>query len=100
MLDLSQSMNAKDVLPSRIARAREEMEDILDLSRGVSIGLVAYAAVPHMVTPLTDDVRTIRNLLPALDTSLVTIQGDRLKPALEMAANMLKADPATIGSIL
>jgi Ca-activated chloride channel family protein len=100
VLDLSQSMNVTDVKPSRIARAREEIQDLLDLSRGVSIGLVAYAAVPHMVTPLTDDVRTIENLLPALDTSLVTIQGDRLKPALEMAASMLKAEPGDSKSIL
>ena len=57
VLDLSQSMNVTDVAPSRIARAREEIEDLLDMSRDNSIGLVAYAAVPHMVTPLTDDFR-------------------------------------------
>ena len=100
VLDLSQSMNAKDVKPSRIARAREEIEDLLDMSRGISIGLVAYAAVPHMVTPLTDDVRTIKNLLPELNTSLVTIQGDRLRPALEMAAGMLTAESGDNKSIL
>lgn len=100
VLDLSQSMDATDVKPSRIARARNEIQDILNMSHGTSIGLIAYAAVPHMVTPLTDDVRTIKNLLPALDTSLVTIQGDRLKPALEMAARMLKAEPGRNKSIL
>jgi Ca-activated chloride channel family protein len=100
VLDLSQSMNAKDVKPSRIGRAREEIEDLLDMSRGLSIGLVAYAEVPHMVTPLTDDVRTIKNLLPELDTSLITIQGDRLEPALELAAIMLKGEPGNDKSVL
>jgi Ca-activated chloride channel homolog len=100
VLDLSQTMNAQDVKPSRVARAREEIQDLLDLNRGTDIGLIAYAAVPHMVTPLTDDVRTIKNLLPALDTSLVTLQGDRLQPALEMAARMLKAEPGGSNSIL
>jgi Ca-activated chloride channel family protein len=100
VLDLSQSMNTQDVKPSRVARAREEIQNLLDMSRGEQIGLVAYAAVPHMVTPLTDDLRTIRNLLPALDTSLVTLQGDRLQPALEMAAAMLKAEPGDSKSIL
>jgi Ca-activated chloride channel homolog len=100
VLDLSQTMNAKDVKPSRMARAREEIEDLLDMNRGTSIGLVAYAAVPHMVTPLTDDVRTIKNLLPELNTSLVTIQGNRLKPALEMAAVMLKGEPGNDKSVL
>ena len=100
VLDLSQSMNIQDVKPSRIARALEEIEDLLDMSRGTSIGLVAYAAVPHMVTPLTDDVRTIRNLLPALNTSLVVLQGDRLEAALKMAASMLKAELGGNKSIL
>jgi Ca-activated chloride channel family protein len=100
VLDLSQSMNATDVKPSRIARAREEIEDIMNMSHDDSIGLVAYAAVPHMVTPLTDDFRTIKNLLPELDTSLVTIEGDRLKPALRMAASMLKDEVGDDKSIL
>ena len=100
ILDLSQSMNARDVQPSRVARARQEIQDLLDLSHGADIGLIAYAAVPHMVTPLTDDVRTIKNLLPDLDTSLITIQGNRLQPALAMAAKMLKAEPSKSNSIL
>ena len=100
ILDLSQSMNAQDVKPSRVARARQEIQDLLDLSHGADIGLIAYAALPHMVTPLTDDVRTIKNLLPDLDTSLITIQGDRLQPALAMAAKMLKAEPSKSNSIL
>jgi Ca-activated chloride channel family protein len=100
VLDLSQSMNATDVEPSRIARAREKIEDLMDMSHDDSIGLVAYAAVPHMITPLTDDFRTIKNLLPELDTSLVTIQGDRLKPALQMAAGMLKDEVGDEKSIL
>lgn len=100
VLDLSQSMNATDVEPSRVARAREKIEDLMDLSHDDSIGLVAYAAVPHMITPLTDDFRTIKKLLPELDTSLVTIQGDRLKPALQMAAGMLKDEVGDDKSIL
>ncbi|MDB5735382.1 MAG: von Willebrand factor type A-like protein [Alphaproteobacteria bacterium] len=100
VLDLSQTMNAQDVKPSRVARARQEIQNVLDMRRGEQIGLVAYAAVPHLVAPLTDDIRTIRNLLPALDTSLVTLQGDRLGPALAMAAAMLKAEPGDRKSIL
>ncbi|HEY5338378.1 MAG TPA: VWA domain-containing protein [Rhizomicrobium sp.] len=100
VLDLSQSMNATDVKPSRVARAREEIEDIMDMSHDDSVGLVAYAAVPHMITPLTDDFRTIKALLPELDTSLVTIQGDRLAPALQMAAAMLKDETGDDKSIL
>jgi Ca-activated chloride channel family protein len=100
VLDLSHSMNAVDVKPSRLARAREEITDLIAMNHGLTIGLVAYAEVPHMVVPLTDDMRTILNLLPSLDTSLITIDGDRLKPALAMASQMLGAEPGHDKSIL
>ena len=100
VLDLSTTMSAQDVKPSRVIQARERIEDLLNASHGITVGLVAYAAVPHMIAPLTDDTQTIRNLLPAIDTSLVTLQGDRLKPALEMASRMLDAEPGNSKSIL
>jgi Ca-activated chloride channel family protein len=100
LLDLSSSMNATDLKPSRLVRAREEISDLLDMNHGLTIGLVAYAEMPHMVVPLTDDMRTIHNLLPSLDTSLITVDGDRLKPALEMASRMLSAEPGQNKSIL
>jgi Ca-activated chloride channel family protein len=100
LLDLSGSMNATDLKPSRLVRAREEISDLLDMNHGLTIGLVAYAEVPHMVVPLTDDMRSIHNLLPSLDTSLITIDGDRLKPALEMASRMLSAESGQNKSIL
>jgi Ca-activated chloride channel family protein len=100
LLDLSSSMNAQDIKPSRMARARQEIEDFLNMSEGKSVGLVAFAAVPHMVSPLTDDTATLRNLLPELDPSLVTLKGDRLKPAIEMAARMLSSEAGNSKSIL
>lgn len=100
LLDLSQSMDAEDVKPSRLARARQEIEDILQLSKGVKIALVAFAADPHMITPLTDDVETIRHLLPSLDTDLVYVQGSNFAPALDMALNLLSAEPGNNKSVL
>lgn len=100
LLDLSQSMNADDVKPSRLLRARQEIEDILNMAKGVKIGLVAFAADPHMITPLTDDMQTIRHLLPSLDTDLVYIQGSNLAPALDMAINLLNAEPGNNKAIL
>lgn len=90
LLDLSESMNAKDVSPSRLGRAKQKIEDLLNMSKGVKIGLIAFAADPHMIVPITEDKETIRHLLPSLDTDLVYVQGSKLAPALEMAAVMLK----------
>ncbi len=100
LLDLSKSMDAQDVKPSRIERAKEEIGDVIDASHGTNIGLIAFAAIPHMVVPLTDDMATIRYLMPSLDTSLVGMQGSRLAPALEMAGLMLRGAPGKDKSIL
>lgn len=92
LLDLSESMNAADIKPSRLVRAKQKIEDLL-FSKGVKIGLIAFAADPHMISPITDDKETIRHLLPSLNTDLVYVQGGRLSPALRMAAVMLEAEP-------
>lgn len=100
VLDLSESMNAADVKPSRLARAKQKIEDLVNLSKGVKIGLIAFAADPHMITPLTEDMETIRHLLPTLDTGLVYVQGSKLAPALEMASTMLSAEPGSNKAVL
>lgn len=91
VLDLSRSMDVADVKPSRLARARQEIEDISRSSRGLNIGLVAFANIAHMITPLTDDKATLERLLPSIKTDLVYTQGSRLSPALHMARRMLES---------
>jgi len=93
LLDLSESMNAKDISPSRLGRAKQKIEDLLNISKGVKFGLIAFAADPHMIAPITEDKETIRHLLSSLDTDLVYVQGSKLTPALEMAATMLESEP-------
>ena len=53
-----------------------------------------------MITPLTDDIKTIRHLLPSLGTDLVYIQGSRLSSAFDMASAMLEAEPGSNKAIL
>lgn len=100
LLDLSESMNAEDISPSRLGRAKQKIEDLLNMSKGVKIGLIAFAADPHMIVPMTEDKETIRHLLPSLDTDLVYVQGSKLAPALEMAATMLENEPGNNKAIV
>ena len=90
LLDLSRSMDVSDIKPSRLARARQEIEDISKLSQGLNIGLVAFANIAHLITPLTDDKVTLERLLPSIKTDLVYTRGSRLSPALHMARKMLE----------
>ena len=85
LLDISASMNIQDVRPSRLARAKQEIQDLLRLNPGVRVGLVAFATVAHVVSPLTEDMETLQNLLPPLSTELVRLPGSRLGNALEKA---------------
>lgn len=100
LLDLSESMNVSDIKPSRLVRAKQKIEDILGIAKGVKIGLVAFAADPHMITPLTEDKGTILHLLSSLETDLMYVQGSRLSSALEMASNMLEVEFGTNKALL
>lgn len=93
LLDLSRSMDAVDVKPSRLARARQEIEDFLDLNPGIRVGLIAFATVSHVVAPITEDMQTLRHLLPSLSPSLIQLQGSRLSGALERARILFAGQP-------
>lgn len=89
ILDISRSMQVTDVRPSRFSRARQELEDILNQGQSLRIGLIAFASVAHVIAPVTEDLNSIRRLLPALSTDLVSLQGSRLSSALDRAGQLL-----------
>jgi Ca-activated chloride channel family protein len=92
-LDVSPSMDAADVPPSRIARSRYAIDDLLSAAHDARVGLVAFAGDAYTVAPLTSDVATVRNLAQPLAPSLMPESGNRLAPALEEAARLLQASP-------
>jgi len=100
VLDLSPSMAAADLPPSRLARARFKIRDVLARARQTRTGLVVFAGEPHLVSPLTDDRATIENLLAALSTDIMPVRGDEMAPALQMAGRLLHQTGANGGDIL
>ena len=100
VLDLSASMLAADVQPSRIRRARQKILDLLDLRAEGVTGLVVFAGDAHVVTPLTDDARTIANLMPALSPNIMPLPGANATSGIEAAANLLITAGAQGGQIL
>lgn len=98
--DLSPSMLAQDITPSRLERSRLKIIDLLNARQGGQSALIAYAGEAYTVTPLTDDIRTITNLLPALGpTSLPTV-GSNPEMAFEMANDLLQQAGVSRGQIL
>ncbi|MCI0667110.1 MAG: VWA domain-containing protein, partial [Methylococcaceae bacterium] len=100
VLDLSKSMDAEDIQPSRLSRARFKISDILQQRKDGLTALVVYTNEAYTVTPLTDDRATIANQLPALETSIMPAQGTRTSPALKRAAELLKQSGNPRGNIL
>lgn len=99
-LDLSRSMDADDIDPSRLVRARYKIRDILKQRREGQTALIVYAGDAFTVTPLTDDTATIASQLDALNTDIMPVQGNRTDLALKHAEALLKQDGAVHGDIL
>jgi Ca-activated chloride channel family protein len=85
ILDLSPSMLAEDMTPSRLVRARYKLMDILALRQQGFTGLVVYGGEAHAVSPLTEDTDTIINLIPTLHPSLLPEYGSNTEDALATA---------------
>ena len=67
-IDLSRSMLAEDIAPSRLDHARQTTEYLLDSLQGESVGLVVFAGTAFVQVPLGPDYRIIREFMPSLDT--------------------------------
>lgn len=100
LLDLSRSMDAADLRPSRLARARLKIADILRQRVEGQTALAVYAADAFTVTPLTDDVETVLALLPGLDSSLMPAQGSRADRALALAFELFDGSGIQRGDVL
>lgn len=99
-LDLSRSMDAADIKPSRLTRARHKITDILKQRKLGQTALLVYAANAYTVSPLTDDTATITALLPSLTTDLMPTQGSRTDMAINKAVTLLENAGVNHGDIL
>lgn len=100
VLDLSLSMLAEDLKPNRLTQAHFRLTDMLDETLEGQTGLVSYAGDAFVVSPLTSDTNTIRNMLPALRPDVIPVSGSRPDRALELAAELLKRSGMARGEIL
>lgn len=100
VLDLSPSMAAADLSPNRFTRARYAIDDLLAAARDARVALVVFGDEAFTVVPLTDDVQTIRALLPPLAPSILPVTGDRLAPALARAGTLLAGTAARNGHVI
>jgi Ca-activated chloride channel family protein len=84
-LDCSRSMNAGDVKPTRLDRAKREVYDLLAMLQGDRIGLIPFAGTAFLQCPLTMDYQAFHLFLNTLSPDLLPVGGTDLTVALETA---------------
>lgn len=98
-VDLSQTMDAIDVTPSRIERAKLKIKDVIDRRPGARTAIVAYAGSAHLVMPPTEDAGLLESYSEALATRIMPKPGKNTVAALNMASDVLEKEGST-GTIL
>ncbi len=89
-LNMSPTMNAEDIKPSRLIRARYKIADILALRKDGQTALLVYSGDAFTVTPLTDDSETIASQLEALTTNIMPSEGSNTELAINKAVELFK----------
>ncbi|MDH3614030.1 MAG: VWA domain-containing protein [Gammaproteobacteria bacterium] len=99
-LDLSRSMDAQDVAPSRLIRARLKILDLLARRGSGQTALVVFSSNAFTVTPLTTDTDTIGALVNSLSTDIMPSRGSYPIAAINKGQQLLEQAGAAYGEVL
>lgn len=99
-LDLSRSMDAEDIAPSRLVRAKLKVLDILERRKSGQTALIVYSANAFTVTPLTTDTDTIASLVNSLSTDIMPSRGSYPEVAISKGGQLLDQAKASFGEVL
>jgi len=90
-LDLSRSMLASDVRPSRLERARLLIQGLLEGLRGERVGLVVFAGTGFLQVPLSADYEVLNEFLPSLNPAFMPVGGTNYEAMLHAALDAFGA---------
>ena len=91
VFDVSKSMLAKDVQPSRLAHAKWLVKELVKLNPGDRFGLIAFAGKGFLECPLTSDKTSFNQMLDELNTESIPVGGTNIQEALTAALQAFKA---------
>lgn len=94
LVDLSRSMDATDVVPTRLERIKFDIRQLTDSLPGDRFGLIGVADEPFLLTPLTNDHNAFQQTAQALGTNFSASGGTNLCGAVELARQKLMNDPS------
>jgi Ca-activated chloride channel family protein len=99
-LDLSRSMDAQDIAPSRLTRAKLKILGMLDRRQGGQTALLVYTANAYTVTPLTNDADTIAALVNSLSTDIMPSRGSYPEVGIRKGQSLLEQAGVGYGEVL
>ncbi|SVA75816.1 uncharacterized protein METZ01_LOCUS128670, partial [marine metagenome] len=83
--DTSTSMDAEDVKPSRLAKAKFEIGQLISKLKGDRVAIIIFAGTSHLYLPLTTDYEAALLFLNGIDTDMIPTQGTAISAAMENA---------------
>ena len=86
-MDISNSMLAEDVTPSRLDRAKMMVENLVDHFTNDKIGLIVFAGDAFVQLPITSDYVSAKMFLSGIDPSLIATQGTDIAAAITLATH-------------
>ena len=97
-VDLSPSMDANDMPPSRLEAVKHKLHDLIQRRAGAKTGLIAYAGTAHLVLPATQDPQLLDSFLQALSSELLDAPGKDVVGVIKQAKRLLAAEdsPGTL----
>ena len=84
-VDVSNSMNAEDIVPSRLERSKQAINKLIGEMRGDRIGIIVFADKAYVQLPITTDYSAAKMFLSTINTKLVASQGTAIAEAINLA---------------
>lgn len=91
-IDVSKSMNAEDITPSRMLKAKQIVSNVIDEMSNDRIGLIVFAGNAYLQMPVTVDYSGARMYLKTINTEMVPRQGTAISEAIDLAMNSYDLD--------
>ena len=91
-VDVSNSMNAQDIVPSRLDRSKQAINKLISGLQGDRLGVIVFAEKAFVQLPITTDYAAAKMFLASVNTSSVASQGTAIGEAINLAMNSFPAD--------
>ncbi len=90
-VDLSYSMQADDIKPTRLQKAKEILQELIKSEKKSRFGILGFTTNAIVLSPMTEDSELLEHLFNSLDDKLIITKGSSVMPALKLARKMSKS---------